>query len=216
MLARLRALIRRASGQVTPELRGGAWRSIRARASHARRRAGQAHQPRVPRAVVPDAPSRPRRLAGRADRAHLRAGLRSRLEHRRSVHRAAAPQARRVVHRDRARLGYRIGDRHEDDPVAARAHPRRRDALDGRPVRGFGVTMHAMLFIRTRRIFHACSSALVAIRSRRVCCSSGSRAGRGAVAVRRLARRGSPRCARARRTRVDGDYPAECSRWSTI
>jgi two-component system OmpR family response regulator len=66
VLARLRALIRRASGQITPE-------------------------PRIPRALLPDAPSRPHRLAKRAHRTHLRAELRSRLEHGGSVHRAPAP-----------------------------------------------------------------------------------------------------------------------------
>ena len=71
----------------------------------ARWRAGQADEPRVPRALVPDAPSHSRRVAERADRAHLRAGLRPRLEHRRSVHRAPSTQARRVDHRDRPRPG---------------------------------------------------------------------------------------------------------------
>src|SRR5262249_44292897 len=67
------------------------------------RRAGAVDEPRVPRAVLPDAPPRPRCLAGGADRAHLRAGRRSRFEHGRSLRRAAEAQARRDVHRNRAR-----------------------------------------------------------------------------------------------------------------
>ena len=63
--ARLRALIRRAAGQVQPVLRFGA---ARARPStqprDAGRPAGPADQPRVPRALVPPPPSRPRRVAG--------------------------------------------------------------------------------------------------------------------------------------------------------
>ena len=95
VLARLRALIRRASGQVAPELRCGAV-ALDPRAARVtlQRHAGQADEPRVPRAVVPHAPPRAARVAGRADRAHLLAGLRSRLEHRRGVHRPAAAQAR--------------------------------------------------------------------------------------------------------------------------
>ena len=106
VLARLRALIRRASGQVTPELRCGA----------------VVLDPRGARVTVDGVPvkltSHEFRVLsylmhhrGRivsqcgADRAHLLAGLRSRFEHRRSVHRAAAPQARRLVHRNRARHG---------------------------------------------------------------------------------------------------------------
>ena len=48
---------------------------------------------------------------GRADRAHLRAGLRSRLEHGRGVHRAAAPQARRAFIETVRGLGYRMASR---------------------------------------------------------------------------------------------------------
>src|SRR5947199_8611724 len=47
--------------------------------------------------------SRPGRFAGRARRAHLRADVRPRFEHRRSVHRPSAPEARRLDDRDRAR-----------------------------------------------------------------------------------------------------------------
>ena len=49
---------------------------------HAERHAGPADQPRVPRARLSDASPRPRRLAGGAGGAHLRAGRRSRFEHR--------------------------------------------------------------------------------------------------------------------------------------
>src|SRR4029078_3330899 len=73
--------------------------------------AGEAHQPRIPRALVPDAPPRARRVAERVDRAHLLGERHPRLEHGRSVHHAAAPEARRVVHRDgaRPRLPHRRG-----------------------------------------------------------------------------------------------------------
>ena len=96
VLARLRALIRRASGQLArPSFAAAPSRSTR---EAPRSRIDGApvkltgHEFRV--LVLPDAPARPGRLAGRADRAHLRAGLRPRLEHRRGVRRAPAPQAR--------------------------------------------------------------------------------------------------------------------------
>ena len=61
VLARLRALIRRSSGQVTTELRCGALAlDPRAARVTVNGRAGAADQPRVPRPVLPDAPSRPR------------------------------------------------------------------------------------------------------------------------------------------------------------
>src|SRR5262249_52284574 len=66
-------------------------------------RAREAHQPRVPRPVVSDAPPRTRRLPERTDRAHLRAERRPRFEYGRGVRRAAAPQARGVADRDRSR-----------------------------------------------------------------------------------------------------------------
>ena len=74
VLARLRALIRRSSGQVAggASLRRDRARSAR-REGHRRRAAGPPHQPRVPRALVSDAPSRQGRVAVRAERAHLRA-----------------------------------------------------------------------------------------------------------------------------------------------
>ena len=81
-------------------------------ARDAGRRAGPADRPRVSRAVVSDAPPRPRRLAGRADGAHLRAGLRPRLQHRRGLRRAPAPQARALADRNRprSRLQARLRD----------------------------------------------------------------------------------------------------------
>src|SRR5262249_16561350 len=89
---------------------GTALRRRRARSprgqSDARRRSREAHEPRVPCALVPDASPRTRRVAERADGAHLRAEQRPRFEHRRSLHRAAAPQAGCVGHRNgpRSRL----------------------------------------------------------------------------------------------------------------
>src|SRR5262245_15861457 len=81
------------------EMRRGDARSAR-RKGHARGCAGEAHRPRVPRAVLPHAPSRRGGVAERADRAHLCPELRSRLQHGRGVHRAPAAQAGRLVHRD--------------------------------------------------------------------------------------------------------------------
>ena len=83
VLARLRALIRRSSGQVTPELRcGNVVLDPRVSRVTVGWRPRQAHRPRIPRLVVPDAPSRPDRLARRIDRTHLLAGFRSRFEYR--------------------------------------------------------------------------------------------------------------------------------------
>src|SRR5439155_1078251 len=58
--------------------------------------------PRVPGAPLPDAPQGPGRLPQRVDRAHLRPGLRPRLQHDRGLCRPAAAEAR--------------GERHQDDP----------------------------------------------------------------------------------------------------
>src|SRR5690606_30465484 len=52
-----------------------------------------ADRPRIPRPRLPDPPLRPGGLAQRPDRAHLRAGLRSRLEHGRGLHCAPAQEA---------------------------------------------------------------------------------------------------------------------------
>src|SRR6185436_13636677 len=67
------------------------------------RKPREAHEPRVPRAVVPDAPEGTCRFAERADGAHLRAGLRSGLQHGGGLHRAPAAEARARLHRDGAR-----------------------------------------------------------------------------------------------------------------
>ena len=110
VLARLRALIRRASGQVRS---GAAERRSHPRPADGeglpRRKPGEADEPRIPGAVVPHAPPRARRFAGRADGAHLRAGLRPRLEHGRGVHRPLETEARAGCHRNSARL--RVPDR---------------------------------------------------------------------------------------------------------
>src|SRR5690348_15998981 len=63
LLARLRALIRRAKGQASAELRCAALRERRTRhpqrPRHGRGPAGAAHRPRVPGARLPDAPPGP-------------------------------------------------------------------------------------------------------------------------------------------------------------
>ncbi len=104
VLARLRALIRRASGQVAPELRCGAVvvdpRSAKVSRDGVPVRL-TSHEFRV--TVVPDAPSRPRRLARRVDRTHLRGERRPRFEYRRSVRGATQAKAGRLLHRDRPR-----------------------------------------------------------------------------------------------------------------
>ena len=101
VLARIRALIRRASGQTQPAMRSGAV-MLDPRLARVTRDgvAGEADEPRVSRALVPDASPRASRITERADRAHLRAGFRPRLEHGRSLHRAAAAQAWGVDHRN--------------------------------------------------------------------------------------------------------------------
>src|SRR5690606_19652713 len=65
-----------------------------------------AHRPRIPRPRLPGPPLRPGRLAQRPDRAHLRAGLRSRLEYGRGLHRTPAQEASARHDRDgpRARI----------------------------------------------------------------------------------------------------------------
>ena len=82
---------------------------------------GAAHQPRIPRLVLPDASSRTRRLAGRADRAYLRGRRGPRFEHRRSVHRplCAASWAPSVIETVRG-LGYRIAGGSRCDRIIAR------------------------------------------------------------------------------------------------
>src|SRR6185369_13791021 len=70
---------------------------------HHQRRTGTPDGARVPRPFVPDASSRPCRLAERAARSHLRERWRSRFEHRRGLHRAASQEAWCGQHRDGAR-----------------------------------------------------------------------------------------------------------------
>ena len=80
LLARVRAQVRRASGHAKSEIECGPLRlDTKTRARHLQRPADQAHLARVPPARLPDAPQRPRRVAHRAGRASLRAGLRPRL-----------------------------------------------------------------------------------------------------------------------------------------
>src|SRR5918999_794939 len=79
VLARLRALVRRAAGHASAELICGAGRG--------RRPAGQADRAGVPPARLSDASSGQGGLAHRADRAPLRPGLRSRFQHHRGVRR---------------------------------------------------------------------------------------------------------------------------------
>ena len=106
VLARLRALIRRASGQSRPSC--GAARSRSIRGSRRVTLDGApvkltSHEFRVLSYLM----HHRGRVVSQAELTeHIYAQeLRSRLEHGRSVHRAAAPQARRVVHRDGARPG---------------------------------------------------------------------------------------------------------------
>ena len=152
VLARVRALIRRAHGHAQPELRcGDVTLDPSPRAGHRAWHRRCAHQPRVPVARLPDASPRARRLAASAHRTHLRAAMRSRFEHAGSVRRTAAPQAGRLGHRDGARprlsrdrrrrgAGIRARERLGLVPLAAprRLHPldRRRDAGRLRRARG--------------------------------------------------------------------------------
>ena len=66
VLARLRALIRRKRPPHAGASRGQRGVGSAAIACHAGRRAGEAHGPRVPRPLLPDAPSRTRRLSSGA------------------------------------------------------------------------------------------------------------------------------------------------------
>src|SRR6185369_7922920 len=87
---------------VRAALRTGDARSAR-RAGRGERTAHPADQPRIPRALVPDAPSRSRRAADRTGGTHLRRESGSRFEHRGGVRRARAPQGGRRTDRDRPR-----------------------------------------------------------------------------------------------------------------
>ena len=80
VLARVRALLRRSAGHAKSEFNCGPVRLDTAhRPRRGRRQSGQAHQPRIPAAVLSDAPHRPRGVAHRTGRASLRPGLRPRL-----------------------------------------------------------------------------------------------------------------------------------------
>src|SRR5262249_25033673 len=93
--------VERPDGRRDPVRRHRARRARRA--SDGERHARAADEPRVPRAVVPDASPRQGGLASGAERAHLRRAPRSRLEHRGSVRRAPPPKTRRRRDRDGAR-----------------------------------------------------------------------------------------------------------------
>ena len=104
VLARLRALIRRATGIPQPELRCGAL-VLDARAARVSV-AGvpvklTSHEFRVLSYLMHH--SGQRGLQDRTHRTHLRAGFRSRFQHRRGLHRAPPPQSGRIFHRDRPR-----------------------------------------------------------------------------------------------------------------
>ncbi len=88
--------------QERAELRAGAARHPH-RARRRGRQSGEADQPRIPAAVVPDASLRPRGVAHRAGRAPLRPGLRPRQQHHRGVRRPHPQEARRRYHPDGAR-----------------------------------------------------------------------------------------------------------------
>ena len=103
LLARLRALIRRSSGQINPELRCGPL-VLDPRSGKVAVEGVEVNldQPRISRALLPHAPQPSRRLAKRTHRTYLFPRIRSRLEHRRSLHRPSATKARSRLHRDRA------------------------------------------------------------------------------------------------------------------
>ena len=106
VLARTRALIRRAHGHAAPQLRcGGVTLDPRLAAVTLNGAAVTLTSHEVPDAVVPDAPAGACGVTQRAHRAHLRPELRARLQHRRGVRGAAAPQAGAVGHRDGAGPG---------------------------------------------------------------------------------------------------------------
>ena len=95
LLARLRALLRRAGGHADPVLRHGALElDTRTGRVALDGRLGHADGDGVPHPRLPDAPAGPGRLAKRAGRACLRPGLRPRFQHDRGHGRPPAPQAR--------------------------------------------------------------------------------------------------------------------------
>ena len=122
VLARLRALIRRASGQAAGD---AALRPADARSAAARvtlnGTAGAADQPRVPRARVSDAPPRPRRLAGELVE-HIYAQDVDRDSNTVEVFIARLRRKLGAVdHRDRARPGLSHGGRRREARLAALA-----------------------------------------------------------------------------------------------
>ena len=95
VLARLQALLRRAGGWASPELKCGSVSARHARPDGERRRpGGRADDVRVPHPRAPDAARGRSDLQDRAHRAALRSGLRARQQRDRGVGRTAAPQAR--------------------------------------------------------------------------------------------------------------------------
>ena len=104
VLARLRALMRRAAGHASSEIVCGPVR-LDTRSSRVTVEGNpvKPHLSRIPAARVHDAPSGSHRVAQRTGRAHLRPGLRSRFEHRGGVRRAPAQETGRRHHPDGAR-----------------------------------------------------------------------------------------------------------------
>ena len=81
VLARIRALIRRAAGSGSLELSCGALTlDVAYVTCDARRRTGETDEPRVSRSLLFNASPRAGRLSQRTHRAHLRSGFRPRLE----------------------------------------------------------------------------------------------------------------------------------------
>ena len=148
-------------------------------------------------------------LAERADRAHLRAGCRPRLEHGGSVRRPAAPQARAGVIETVRGLGYRIGDaavirlriaqgRSSSSVGAVDARPAGRLA----PVLRAGLAALPTSSCRCSTGWCSASLALVFM------LGGLSQVRRGITPINSLAARlAAVRVGRA--PRIDGDYPAE-------
>jgi two-component system, OmpR family, response regulator len=100
VLARLRALLRRAAGHASSDLTVGPVR-LDAR--------DQAHEPRIPPALLSHTSHRAHHLAQRDRRTSVRAGFRPRFEYDRSVYWAPAQETWRRHHQDRARPRLRGG-----------------------------------------------------------------------------------------------------------
>jgi len=88
LMARVRALLRRAAGHASSQITCGPVTLDT--------RSGKVFvdEPRVPAALLPDAPYRPGRVPRRTHRAPLRPGFRPRLEHDRGLRRTVAQEAR--------------------------------------------------------------------------------------------------------------------------